>query len=172
MKREEFIQNLEGIVTPLIKCTEDLCWNNLSDNIRYTIKPNQSEESEHLDEFELKLLKHRNKEIKRVYTISQIADRLVNNEKVPVWINVSVYKAEKKWTIVELLISRRMRREYNELYHKIGFPPFHISIPLPPFRTEDQKFDVNWKHKKWKLRYKAFFWKYRNRSKPNHFLNK
>jgi hypothetical protein len=145
-----FKYNLEEISSATIKFARQLTWNDFSDNIYFVIRPNAHDDSDHLDNDERINLGQRKDELNKFLTVDEVIERLWLSEKVPVWIDVSVYKATKRKTIIELMTSRRFRKD--EYMHKnTGFPPFHIAIPTPPYQKNNEKFDINWKHNKPRL---------------------
>jgi len=144
MRREKLRDNFEGAIDSLNKLTQELCENQLSDNYRFVIRPNQESVHNHLTENEIsfhkKILTLKNRPLEKNETV----DLLWTENKVPLWINVSVIKSTNNLTIVELLTSRRLRGE-SDLNHKANhFPPFHLLVPLPPGHKDGEKFDINW----------------------------
>jgi len=81
--------------------------------------------------------------------VNEVADRLILDNKVPVWINCSVIRSTRKISTIELFTSRRFRDD-SELYHNLeNYPPFHAVIINPPYLFDNkEKFDVNWRYKK------------------------
>lgn len=157
-----FKYNLEKISNVAIRFARQLTWNDFSDNIYFVIIPNALDDSDHLDNDERINLAQRKDELNKLLTINEVIERLCFLEKVPVWINVSVYKATKRKTIIELMTSRRFRKD-DYMHKNTGFPPFHIAIPTPPYQKNNERFDINWKHNKLKLKWNAWLWNYRNR---------
>ena len=156
MKAEAFKYNLQEISRKTVLYAKERTRNRYSENIKYIIQPNILEDSEHLDNFELTNLAERRKELKKVFTLEQVVERLFFLERVPLWINVSIENTTTKETVIELLTSRRFRKD--EIMHSNeGFPPFHISIPIPPNIKENERFDINWKNNKLKMKLKNWF---------------
>ena len=154
--------NLQEISKATIQFAKELTWNDFSDNFCFVIMPNVLDDSDHLDNDERINLEQRKEELNKLLTIGEVIDRLWFSEKVPVWINVSIYKATKRKTIIELMTSRRFRKD-DYMHKNTGFPPFHIAIPTPPYQKGNEKFDINWKHNKFKLKFHAWLWRSRNR---------
>ncbi len=162
MKKEVFKENLDGISKLTLEIARKIAWNNLSENIYYIIRPNILADSDHLDNEEKTNLKERKKELRKTLTIDQVLSRLYFSEKIPVWINVSIIEATKKKTTIELVTSRRFRKD-DYMFKSTDFPPFNIAIERPINLNENERFDINWKRKKLKLKLDYWKWKFENR---------
>lgn len=150
MDKETFISRLNEACSSALKLARESTFNEITDNLIYTIKPNSFDLSDHLTDLEKENLSNRKKELNKTLTGNEVTDRLILDKKAPAWINCSVIGTSKGKTIIELLTSRRFRNE-NELYHqKEGYSPFHALIQLPPYLSMDlkEKFDINWRRKK------------------------
>ena len=161
MKKEVFKENLDGISKLTLEIARKIAWNNLSENVYYIIRPNILADSDHLDNEEKTNLKERKKELRKTLTIDQVLSRLYFSERIPVWINVSIAEATKKKTTIELLTSRRFRKD-DYMLKNTDFPPFNITIERPINLNENERFDINWKHKKLKLKLDYWKWKFEN----------
>ena len=162
MKKEVFKENLDGISKLTLEIARKIAWNNLSENIYYIIRPNILADSDHLDNEEKTNLKERKKELRKTLTIDQVLSRLYFSERIPVWINVSIAEATKKKTTIELVTSRRFRKD-DYMFKSTDFPPFNIAIERPINLNENERFDINWKRKKLKLKLDYWKWKFENR---------
>ena len=152
MDKEKFRQHLDEATKRLIDFAKTLCHNDFSDNYKYIITPNSrtvAQEDQHLNEMEISVLTTWNKYEGQLLTANQIIDLFHHDNKVPVWINTSVYETRPDLTVIDLFCSRRLREE-GELMHP-GLPPFHLQVATPPDNLKveiDGKFDVNWKKKR------------------------
>ena len=162
MKKEVFKENLDGISKLTLEIARKIAWNNLSENIYYIIRPNILADSDHLDNEEKTNLKERKKELRKTLTIDQVLSRLYFSERIPVWINVSIAEATNKKTTIELVTSRRFRKD-DYIFKSSDFPPFNIAIEIPINLNENERFDINWKRKKLKLKLDYWKWKFENR---------
>jgi hypothetical protein len=149
MDRETFITRLNEASISALKLAKEFTFNEIGENLIYKIKPNSLDLSDHLTGLEKENLSNRKKELNKSLTANEVADRLMFENKVPVWINCSVIRSTKKITTIELFTSRRFRDD-SELYHKMEtYPPFHVVIMNPPYLYDNkEKFDVNWRYKK------------------------
>jgi hypothetical protein len=149
MDIEKFRQHLDEATKHLIVFTRTLCFNDFAGNYKYLIIPNSrivAKNEEHLDELENSVLTTWNKYENKLLTAEQVVELFHHNNKVPVWVNISVYQSHPNLTVIELFCSRRLREE-KELMHP-GIPPFHLQVKIPPDHLKierEGKFDVNWK---------------------------
>jgi len=147
--KETFITRLKKASNSALKLAKEFTFNEISENCIYKIKPNNLDLSDHLTSSEKENLINRIKELNKTLTINEVSDRLMIENKVPIWINCSVIRSTKKNTTIELFTSRRFRNDF-ELYNKTeNYPPFNAVIINPPYLFDNkEKFDVNWRYKK------------------------
>ncbi|MES2618623.1 MAG: hypothetical protein V4613_12145 [Bacteroidota bacterium] len=149
MEKIKFTYNLHEATERLIDFSKTMCFNEFSNNCKYIITPNARKvgvRDEHLRATEKKVLKSWNKYEGKLLEAEQVVELLHHDNKVPVWINASVYEAQPNLTIIDLLCSRRLRDE-SELMHP-EHSPFHLQVLMPPDSLKvdvDGKFDVNWR---------------------------
>ena len=161
MEKGVFKENLDGISKLTLEIARKMVWNNLSENVYYIIRPNILADSDHLDNEEKTNLKERKKELRKTLTIDQVLSRLYFSERIPVWINVSIAEATKKKTTIELVTSRRFRKD-DYMFKNTDYPPFNIAIERPINLNENEIFDINWKRKKLKLKLDYWKWNFEN----------
>ena len=161
MEKEVFKENLDRISKLALEIGRKIAWNDLSENVYYIIRPNLLADSDHLDNEEKTNLRERKKELRKPLTIDQVLSRLYFSERIPVWINVSIAEATKKKTTIELVTSRRFRKD-DYIFKSSDFPPFNIAIEIPINLNENERFDINWKRKKFKLKWDYWKWKFEN----------
>jgi len=154
MDKEKFRQQLDTATKQVIEWTRQICINELVDNYRYILIPSVRTYDKHLSSKEHQVLTIWNKNANILLNADEVVELLVHDDKVPLWINITVFEAREKITAIELLCSRRLRND-EELYHKQEVPPFHIlGPPIPPeisfSKSENDKivkYDLNWKSK-------------------------
>lgn len=149
MDKETFITRLNKASSSALKLAREFTFNEIAENLIFKIKPNSLELSDHLTDSEKENLTDRKKELNKTLTANEVANRLILDNKAPVWINCSVIRSTKKATTIELFSSRRFRDD-SELYHKNEtYSPFHAVIMNPPYMFDNkEKFDVNWRYRK------------------------
>lgn len=150
MDKVTFREHLDRATIMLAEFTKTLCYNDIAENYKYRITPNTTtvnKDDEHLTEGEITVLNIWNKYKNETMTADRIVDLLHHDNKVPVWINTTIYEARLDLTIIDLFCSRRLRDD-NELYHQGQIMPFHLQVPIPPDQLKIEKnvkFDLNWK---------------------------
>jgi hypothetical protein len=149
MDKETFIIRLNRASESAVELAREFTFNEITEKLIYKIKPNSPDLSDHLTDLEKENLNSRKKELNKVFSAEEVSERLVLENKVPVWVNCSVIRSTKKITTIELCTSRRFRED-SEIYHKIEtYPPFHAVIVNPPYLFDNkEKFDVNWRFNK------------------------
>src|SRR5688572_8815492 len=142
MNKEVFTIHLDEASKMLMQFTVSHCFNELSHVYKYIIKPNSREPDKHLNEYESKILAIWNSYENHELTTKQVIELFRHDDSIPAWVNMSVYESAQDRTVIELVCSRRLRKD-ADLYHKGPICPFHLTVPLPPdsFKTEkDGKF--------------------------------
>lgn len=149
MDKVKFKYHLDEATSRLIDFTRTLCYNDiLNNNYKYIITPNSRTVDEHLNDREIAVLKIWNQFEGQLLTANQVVDLFHHDNKIPVWIDMTVYEVRQDLTVIDLFCSRRLREE-NELMHP-ELPPFHLQVAMPPdgLKVEiEGKFDVNWQKK-------------------------
>jgi hypothetical protein len=148
MEPSKFRRHLDNSLRSLLDITRQLCYNEISENFKFLIQPSGREFHDGLNDFERKNLIRLNKYANKLLNIDQVVNLLCHENKVPLWINTTVYESKENLTVIHLLCSRRLRHD-NELFYKaVEYPPFNVMVPLPPDplrKNIDGKFDINWK---------------------------
>lgn len=172
MQKEEFALNLQAAVQSTLSLTRQLCWNRISDTVDFVIQPdNLNDEASHLNPFELERFQARKREIGQRLTAAEVVERLWVEQKVPAYINVSVYHASFKNSTLELFIDRRLRQDISDIYHeREGYPPFHVAVPTPPYvslESRKTRFHSNWQQWPWRIELVLWrtWWKWLYRKK-------
>lgn len=146
MTKEKFADKFLRAIDALVEHTKTLCFNDFSVQYQFKIRPSVTAVS-HSDDNERT---HHNKITScqdRHLTFDEVVELLWVDNKVPLWINMSVTESTKDWTTIELLTSRRFVTE-EELNHAVDqYPPFHTHVPLPVDYESGVKFDINWRRR-------------------------
>ena len=164
MTKEDFATHLHSATQAAIDFTRTHCWNELLTEVEFIIRPdNLDENAPYLNELEMRHFKERKSEINSRFNAKEVVEKLWVNEQVPVWINMTVYKAGSQKTTFELLIDRRLRRDSTDIYHQQeGYPPFHVLVSIPSYLLDKQgnfngsKFNVNWQRWPWRIRWESW----------------
>jgi hypothetical protein len=148
MDTSKFKEHLDNSLKLLLDITRQHCYNNFSENFSFIIEPSGREFHEGLSAFEKKNLIKLNRYADKLLTVDQVVDLLCHDNKVPLWINTTVYESKEKLTVIHLFCSRRLRHDNELFYNAVKYPPFNTLVPLPPdpLRKDiNGKFDINWK---------------------------
>ena len=117
MEVKEFEFRLIESTKKLIAFTQSRVVNSISDYVEYLIEPNDRTVSSHLNEREIAKLYQINQLSGNRLRSNEVAEILTDSGLVPLWINMTVERAQKSRTIVKLSCSRRLRKE-KDLYHQ------------------------------------------------------
>jgi len=160
MNKLQLRKNLEKASLNLIVLAEESYSNIFSTNFKYLLRPNVRSvdlRNNHLNNLEIKNLAIWNRYANQKLDKEEIVDLLIKDEKVPVWINISIIESQKDYTLIELLCSRRLRTE-QDLIHKGEWTPFHLLIDNSTemsAKNNEGKFDINLKKQNQQI--KPFF---------------
>ena len=152
-----FSRHLDKATNMVVELTKQYCFNELPDQYRYVLTPNVrtvDPNDEHLTKQEIAVLQKWNKQKNLLLTAGQVISLLHHDNRVPVWIDMTIYEARKHVTVIDLFCSRRLRTE-QDLMHKPVVPPFHMLVPMPPDYEEGVRFDINWKKERFGQKWPA-----------------
>ena len=122
----------------------------LPTDFKYTVELNSSHDDPNLKQFDM--YPGDNDKIVELITASEVVDLLCRNNKVPVWIDISVLSCSKKYTVFQLLSAGRYTDDANEFYYqKRGTGPFGIKSPAfpPGYKNDGTKFSLKKKKSFW-----------------------
>lgn len=165
MTEEEFRNNLTNATNALYKLASSLTKNRLSNNYVFKLTANSTEESHHLNEFELTKLKEINCLNNRLFDLNETSSILSSNGLVPLWINMEITNSTKSKTVITLFCSRRYRHKKDLNFKVDQFAPLHPLVSLPPWQKESVKFNINWESQKWKRKLYAKYWFFINKKR-------
>ena len=155
MDIDKFKSNLESASLMAVSIAQLRVINFLSDNLQYRIQPDSVSPRKDLTDLEQRARTTRIKEVNKIFHVEDVLERLWNEGNVPTYVTVSVYKATKKVTILNLFVDSKFTK--SELLDEV-MEPFQPVLDVPVYMDPDDetKFDVNWRHKKWQLRYRMW----------------
>jgi hypothetical protein len=148
MDASKFRQHLDNSLKLLLDIATQNCYNNVAENFKFIIEPSGREFHDALNDFEKKNLIILNRYADKLLTIDQVVELLYHDNKVPLWINTTIYESKKELTVIHLLCSRRLRHDNELFYGAVKYPPFNVLVQLPPDslrKDSNGKFDINWK---------------------------
>ncbi len=166
--KENLKQNIEQATTLLLQMARDLCWNNIKDEVKYVIKKVnlevESTENFHTRNKRRKKVLNQEKRLILDSTIKELSSDFDNIYLIELYI----FKAEKKETIVEIEVLERSEltdrsdfdSEANKNYLHQNMM-LHCKVPVPPYAHEDKKikFNINWQLGTLDHKWKLFWWR-------------
>jgi hypothetical protein len=145
MTKSEFKILINGASFVSFKVAKQFLKNTLVPEFRYDVYLNISHDDPSLTQFDI--YPEDSERVESGLTDEEVCNLLYRNGKVPVWIDISVYKTDKKITVFKLLCAGRYSDVKEELYYqKGGTGPFGIKSPaLPIDYKEGEKFKLKTK---------------------------
>ena len=142
MTNTEFLELLKKSSNLSYEFAKQYIINELKPNYKYSVFLNVSVDNQNLKQFDIYPIDND----KKVEYISdkEVVKLLCRNEKVPVWIDISVDSIHKNQTIFRLLCAGRYSEDENEFYYnEQGTGPFGIKSPIFPANyIEGEKFKL------------------------------
>lgn len=150
MNQIEFLELLHKSTILAIDFAKEHVINELPDSYLYSI--NISETYDGLREDEETFIEEAmpNHKFTKPLKAEEVVKKLLKNSKVPVWIDINVFKTDKHFTYFRLECCNRYSAKDNMYYYrKNGTGPFGIKSPILPPRwsKEKGKFDLEVRQK-------------------------
>ncbi|BAP31284.1 uncharacterized protein CHSO_2247 [Chryseobacterium sp. StRB126] len=143
MNKENLKENIKICIVNLQRLAIISYWNKISSNFVFIVSDfNESERSNFFEQ-----RKVRNKVNKSKITLSlDSAIEILDREYQDLYdVNLYIFKADKKETIIEIQYYRKSNLEPDYLKMvKDNEPMYHSKISKPYYTKESNKFDVNW----------------------------
>ncbi|MEO8069574.1 MAG: hypothetical protein ABI599_17895 [Flavobacteriales bacterium] len=142
MNKTDFRFLLLGASYAAFKFAEEMVSDRLTTEFRYNVFLNISNDSPELEQFDVY---PEDAGVRHLLIKDQeVVDLLCRNEKVPVWIDVSVESVVDDRTVLRLLCSGRFSSESKAYYYqRNGSGPFGIKSPVfPPDHKEGVRFNL------------------------------
>jgi len=142
MNKPDFLFLLLGASYDSFRFAKKFVKNDLKPEFKYDIELNISRDNPELKQFDI----YPEDNGKKYFDLTdkEVVDILCKKNKVPVWIDISVSKSDRKKTTFRLYCSGRYSDDINEFYYKDdGSGPFGIKSPVfPPGHKEGTKFKL------------------------------
>lgn len=143
MNKESLKENIEISIANLQRLVMINCWNKISSNFVFIVSDfNEFERSTFFEQ-----RKVRNKVNKSKITLSlNSAIEILDREYQDLYdVNLYIFKADKKETIIEIQYYRKSNFEPDYFAMIKDNPPmFHSKISIPTYFLKNRKFDINW----------------------------
>jgi hypothetical protein len=150
------LQNeIEEAVLKLLALAKELTWNNISLNCKFILSEIHDTEDNFFRQWQITKKENKNKEPLPIRELMPILQQLYDNLYD---INLHIYKATKKETIVDIRYFPKssLGEDYRKKV-KAKPPMLHSKVAVPPWRNDNkEKFDINWQHKTLLWQWKTF----------------
>ncbi len=131
MNKPDFLFLLLGASYASFKFAKEFVKNDLKPEFKYDLELNISHDNPELKQFDIYPEDNEKKHFD--LTDKEVVEILWRNNKVPVWIDIAVSKADRKKTTFRLLCAGRYSDDKNEFYYTDGGSgPFGIKSPNHP----------------------------------------
>lgn len=136
MTKEDFLFLLLGASYASYKFAQSFVTDELPTDFRYDVHLSVSMDSPDLKQFDI--YPEDNGKILKSLKDKEVMNLLCRNNKVPVWIDISVVSTKNQYTILQLLCAGRYSDNRREFYYeKNGSGPFGIKSPVFPVDYEE-----------------------------------
>lgn len=142
MTKEDFLFHLQGASFISLKFAERYVKDKLVTDFKYNAILTVANNVNNLNKFDI--YPEGNDIIKLGLTDIEVVDLLYRNNKIPIWIDISVLKSSRKSTTFNLLCSGKYSSDKNDYYYnQNGSGPFGVKSPnLPIDYREGKKFKL------------------------------
>ncbi len=149
-------KQIEESVPKLLDIARGLTWNKFSDNCKFIVTEiKNSEKSSHIQ----RQLRKKENDLKTPAPLQELMPTLQHLYENLFDINLYIYRAEKKLTVIDIRYYSKSSLEPSykqQVMHEQ--PMFHCKISMPPWLgNKKDKFDINWEHNEWRIKWKMFW---------------
>ncbi|HEV7329989.1 MAG TPA: hypothetical protein VGN63_03020 [Flavisolibacter sp.] len=156
MTKDTLQKEIEEAVPKMLDLARDLSWNKISNNCKFILTEiKDSQENFHIQ----RVLRKRENDKKVPVTFQEIMSQLQNLYDNLYDINLHLYRAKKRLTIVDIRYYPKSSLAPDYRQKVIHNPPMlHCKVAQPPWLSDKkEKFDINWEHKLWWINWKLFW---------------
>lgn len=154
MTKQNLEKEIKEMTIKLLEIARMQTWNSISDNCVYLLSEIQDTKTNNF--IEIRKRRNQQNEKKHPKSFNHIITELKNLYDDLYDVNLFIYKALPKQTIVEIryFLKSSFDREYFEQV-KNNEPMLHSKVAIPPYLYNDEeKFDINWKFDELKIQEK------------------
>ncbi|CAM3712990.1 hypothetical protein [Flavobacterium chungbukense] len=138
MKKEEFLFCLKGASFVALKFAERYVKDKLVTDFKYNVILTVAGNIVGVKQFEI--YPEEKDIIKLDLTDNEVVDLLYRNNKIPIWIDISVLKSSRKSTTFNLLCSGKYSGDKDDYYYnENGSGPFGVKSPNFPLNYKEGK---------------------------------
>jgi len=144
---------IQEAIPKLFSIARELTWNKISDNYKFILT--EIKDTEKNFHVQRKLLKKEN-DRKFPVTIQELLPALQRLYSNIYDINLHIYKATKSLTIIDVRYYPKPSLDADFRQKVFNDPPMlHLKVAIPPWVIDnDEKFDINWEHKQWMIKWR------------------
>ena len=162
MTQETLQTNIKQSITNLLKLAEKSCWNKISTNLTFILSDSNefTGTNFHLIRKSRNIINNK----KSPQEFEKVIEILQKEYSDLYDINLYIFKAKKKETIIEIQYYRKSNLDKNFFETVKDNPPmFHSKISKPIYVIGGEKFDINWEHGGVVHKWKKFVDTFKNR---------
>jgi hypothetical protein len=149
-------KEIEEAIPKLLDLARQLSWNTISNRCQFIL----SEIKDSEQNFDVKRVTRIKENAKKIpVSLSEMMPTLQNLYVDMYDINLHIHRADSRLTVVDIRYYLKSSLD-PECREKIGhtLPMLHCKVATPPWLSEKkEKFDINWEHKQWMIRWKQFW---------------
>ena len=168
--KENLKLQIKEMANQLLEMAKEHSWNTISNNIKFVIKKIKTDISEDEKLFETNRKRKRLLNSKERLTLESAIKQLNSEFEKIYLIELFVFKASKKETIVEIAILEKSQldieiRNRKEILE--SSPMLHSKVAIPPYIEFEKKdkFDINWQLETMECKWKMFWWRKKMKKK-------
>jgi len=158
--KENLDQQIREATNLLLEMAREHSWNNISNNLKFIVKIITRNENS----FEPSRLRKKRLGKEKKLDLESAITQLKSNYDNTYLIELYIFKANKKETIVDIQILEKSELEPEFRRTIYDNPPqLHCKVALPPYigREKKYKFDINWELGTIEYKWKMFWWRKR-----------
>jgi len=155
---------IQEAIPKLFSMARELTWNKISDNYKFILT--EIKDSDKNFHVQSRLIKKGN-DRKIPVTIQDLLPTLRRLYPNIYDINLHIYKATKTLTIIDIRYYPKSSLGTDYRQKVFNDPPMlHLKVAIPPWMTEKkEKFNINWEHNQWAIKWRLFLSRRKARSK-------
>jgi len=157
MKKESIEVDLSKAVKELLALAGSLTWNHIPERCLFILSEIKNSEQHPRKQFQIKVKENKSKKAQPLHQLIQELEELYPDLYD---VNLYIYKATKKASIVEIQYYRRSSLSDEYKIMKVDQEPMlHSKVMLPVYNKKDKKFDLHWQFGTFNHQWNFFWWK-------------
>lgn len=155
MTSDNLEQEIQEAIPQLLNMARGMSWNKISDNCKFILTEIKDSNRNFNDQ---RRLAKKENERKTPLLLQQVMPLLKDRYKNLYDINLYIYKSRKNLTVIDIRYYQKSSLDKDYRQKVTDNPPMiHSKVAIPAWLLdENEKFDINWEHKLWLIRWKLF----------------